>query len=174
LGELANHLQVIFGPYAPSKEDFARVNIQGWHQGFGKIWGALTGRRIAVGSTWEDEHGAEVLALRIPVKGRWTFVGRESPARNSRAHLRYEHTSDVVPLGEDAGLVKNWVSSRIPELKDRVWSSASLRRQGELRIDPATLVGEDLSDRTTLTFTTGDSPPVSLRVVDETTRSLLK
>lgn len=136
-----------------------------WDTTFGTQWGVLAGRRVALGSSWEHRREFQILGgLQIPAAGRWTFVGRQTPAADSPAILRYDYASETVPLGEGTSAIQAWLSTRVPELADDAWSSVTLSNKGELAVDPATLMIDEWTERTQLTLHAEGPSPLEQRI----------
>ena len=145
------------------REDVLPVQARAlWQHLYGNLWGGLAGRRVETGTSWMAQIPGRLAVAgggltSVPLPGRWTVIGQETSSPESRVRIHYETTQDAVPLeGEAAEKVGAWVSKMTPERNREVWSSFSVRREGELLIDPATLLrGTEWTDEAHVTFNAG-------------------
>lgn len=158
--------------------DALRVRFQRlWQDSLGMIWGALAGRRIEPGASWEER----VIRLvdpplgEIPVTVRWTVLGQDPQDPYGRVRLRYEAEREGIPLGEAAPRLMRWVAQRVPQLADQPWSSMTLKRHGELLIDPRSLIEHTEHTQDTQLTVQADAPtPRTLHIDSESTTQWLE
>jgi len=152
------------------KERLDRGYREIWAGVFEAVFGGVAGRRVAEGSSWEDAREVQVLRFpgigKVPAKGRWTCLGQETPAPNSRAHLQYQYSDGASLLSlEGAQKIRGWFAERgLPDLATPQWSSVTMTNVGDLLIDPATLLGVHWTDRKQLLLSTNDPSPTMVRV----------
>lgn len=149
-----------------------------WQGSLGMVWGALAGRRIEPGASWEEE---SVIPLvdpplgEIPMTVRWTVLEQDPQDLYGRVRLRYEAEREGILLGGAAPRLMRWVALRIPQLAEQPWSSMTVTRHGELLIDPRSLIEHtEHTQDTQLTVQTDAPTPRTLHINSESATQWLE
>ncbi len=165
--EVAKQLQQTLGQAAPSPEQLAaQIRIE-WNTYYGIFWAHVADHPVIRGVPWEDTERITAFFLPgvgpIAVTGHWQYLGRETPSPTSRARFHYEYTSQALPIGRPEAL-NAWLSTRLPKLASSVWSTVTLKSEGNWLVNPTALNGDELTEQTWLTLTAADPFADSLRV----------
>lgn len=161
LGQASDHI-------GSSDEDLTNGYRFFWNMTFGWLWGHLEDHQVGVGGSWQQPDTFWVQlglwASEFKAAGRWRVVGRETPAPESRVRLRYQVASEPISLGQNVAQLQAWLSTKVPELAMRRWANVTATREGEVLVDPTSLLVVEWRDRKQVAFATEDSSPATLRL----------